>query len=530
MSIELQEQTLSGKQDPDSEFQSATANSSRQSFAFVKAYWLQMLGVSALELIPCFWHRRIEGCDLPSHVYNAWLAQLIAQGHAPGLWIATQWTNVLFDWLLSGLGSIFGLYAAEKIAVSICVLIFFWGAFALASVAGKRPAWFTIPCIAIVSYGWTFEMGFLNYYLSLGLSFCALAVFWRATGRTRWIAAAFLPFIYMAHPLGVLWLVFAAVFIGIVEVAPQSFRLALPFVSAGLLYAFSEFIKYRYAGSRPTGVSFFNGADQLVLFGARYYIPELGLLCFCIFCIMSDVSHRWRERGLWENYAVPLQLYALATLGAMLLPDTIYSPRYAVSVTYLLPRLTSISAVMICCLLTVMRPRKWHIAGLAAIAALFFTFLYQDTGALNRMEAEVEQMVHQLPQGQRVLATLSPSLTSRILIHHVADRACIGWCYSYGNYEPSSRQFRIRAMPGNPIVMADAKATDQATIGDYSVQRADLPVYQISECGPDITDLCLWKLEAGEKNGIGPHRLPVLYRAGETQNKSEKTSRARYTN
>ena len=61
--------------------------------------------------------------DLGSHVYNAWLAQLIRRGQAPGLWIAHQWTNVLFDLLLSFFGSVFGLagksHLAEKFAVSL---------------------------------------------------------------------------------------------------------------------------------------------------------------------------------------------------------------------------------------------------------------------------------------------------------------------------------------------------------------------------------------------------------------------------
>ena len=33
--------------------------------------------ISALLVVPCWWHRRIEAGDLASHVYNAWLAQLI---------------------------------------------------------------------------------------------------------------------------------------------------------------------------------------------------------------------------------------------------------------------------------------------------------------------------------------------------------------------------------------------------------------------------------------------------------------------
>jgi hypothetical protein len=35
--------------------------------------------------------------DLSSHLYNAWLAELIGQGRAPGLVIVEQHTNVLFE-------------------------------------------------------------------------------------------------------------------------------------------------------------------------------------------------------------------------------------------------------------------------------------------------------------------------------------------------------------------------------------------------------------------------------------------------
>jgi len=54
------------------------------------ASWLrfrpQIIGgfaISALMVVPCWWHRRIEAGDLASHVYNAWLAQLIEKGQAP---------------------------------------------------------------------------------------------------------------------------------------------------------------------------------------------------------------------------------------------------------------------------------------------------------------------------------------------------------------------------------------------------------------------------------------------------------------
>jgi hypothetical protein len=130
----------------------------------------RIIPISVLLLFPCFWQARIEAGDLRSHLYNAWLTQLVMQGQAPGLWVTHQWTNVLFHFLLSGFGHVFGLYAAERIAVSLAVLIFFWGAFAFVFAATRRPPWLLVPLIAAMSYGWTFQEGVFNYYISVGLA------------------------------------------------------------------------------------------------------------------------------------------------------------------------------------------------------------------------------------------------------------------------------------------------------------------------------------------------------------------------
>src|ERR1700747_2037667 len=151
-----------------------------QSLHFVRAkFWIILL-ISVVLLIPCFWHRHIEAGDLGSHVYNAWLAQLIQRGQAPGLYLARQWNNVLFDFLLLKLGNVFGLCAAQKILVPLCVLIFFWGAFSLIAAVSRCPPWFLLPCLAMLAYGWTFNVGFFNYYLSLGLGFFGISIVWGA--------------------------------------------------------------------------------------------------------------------------------------------------------------------------------------------------------------------------------------------------------------------------------------------------------------------------------------------------------------
>src|SRR6202162_173985 len=117
---------------------------------FLRQFWLRVLLLFTVLAVPCFWHRRIEAGDLASHVYNAWLAQLIERGQAPGLYLARQWNNVLFDLLLLKLGDLFGLAAAQKIVASLCVLIFFWGAFALLAAVSRRPPWFLLPCLAML--------------------------------------------------------------------------------------------------------------------------------------------------------------------------------------------------------------------------------------------------------------------------------------------------------------------------------------------------------------------------------------------
>src|SRR5271163_11826 len=94
-------------------------------FARAKKWTILLLSMAIT--VPCFWHRRIEAGDLGSHVYNAWLAQLIGKGQAPGLYLAHQWHNVLFDFSLLHVANVAGFLAAEKIVIAVAVLIFFWG-------------------------------------------------------------------------------------------------------------------------------------------------------------------------------------------------------------------------------------------------------------------------------------------------------------------------------------------------------------------------------------------------------------------
>jgi hypothetical protein len=131
---------------------------------------------------------------------------------------------------------------------------------------------------------------------------------------------------------------------------------------------------------------------------------------------------------------------------------------------------------------------------------LFFAYLYQDTGVLNNLELQAEKLTGALPPDQRVLATIERLSGYRVSIEHIIDQACVGHCFNYGNYEPGSEVFRVRATPGNDYVIADYGDAIDTEEGNYVVQPEDLPVYQVYQCTDDGRTLCIRPLQAGEEN------------------------------
>jgi hypothetical protein len=465
---------------------------------------IRFVAVSSALLIPVFWHKRIEAGDLASHLYNAWLAQLIRQGQAPGLWTARQWNNVLFDWLLSGLGSFFGLRVAERIAVSLAVLIFFWGAFVLIGVATGRAPWKLSPLLAVFAYGWTFEMGFMNYYISLGLSFFVLAAFWREGRGLRLISLALLPLIWMAHPLGMICLAGLVAYIALAKAVRPRYQGYLLLAMGIFLFGVQALLARRYEvhWNAWARYFFFNGADQLALFSGRYYLLYALFAAFFLFALAVDASLRWHKRGFWCDCGIPLQLYLTVGMASMLLPSIVVLPRYEEPLSYLISRLSTVSGVLACWTLAAMKPRKWHAVGYALIAVLFFSFLYVDTGALNSMEEQVERTVAALPAGHRVVEDLDWGNRNRVVIEHIVDRACIEHCFSYDNYEPSTGQFRIHAAPGNSIVAADPPDEVSGVTTEELVKALDPPVYEISQCEKGGVRICVRELSAEEMKDL----------------------------
>jgi hypothetical protein len=480
---------------------------------FLRRFRLQALAISAGLLIPCFWHRRIEAGDLASHVYNAWLAQLIQRGQAPGLCVARQWNNVLFDLLLLKFGNLFGLSVAQKIVVPLCVLIFFWGAFALIAAVSRRPPWSLLTCLMMLAYGWTFNVGFFNYYLSLGLGFFATALVWRGQGRELILAAMLAGLVLIAHPQGFAWLAGCVGYVALWRLLPGRWKLAVPGAAVLVLVLARLYLMRHYESFgvwETFGPGIYNGSDQLALYGMRYCILSGIALSFGVGCFVADRLRRDRAPESWAAMRLPLELHWFVVLAVYVLPDVLRVPLYSGWVGALALRLTTVAAVMGLCVLALMQSRKWHTAGFTIIAVVFFTFLYQDTAILNRMEAQIERLIAtSVPAGGRVTATIWAPPESRLpYIVHMVDRACVGKCFSFQNYEPPSRQFRLRVSEGgSPLNTDDSNASQQMEAGEYVVRPGDLPMAQLYQCDEnDLTRLCVRQLAAGETNGrIGYH-------------------------
>ena len=470
-----------------------------------------VFAISGLILVPCWWHRRIEAGDLASHVYNAWLAQLIEKGQAPGLYIAKQWNNVLFDVALLRVADLVGLAAAQKIVVSACVLIFFWGVFAFVAAVAERLPWFLTPCIAMLAYGYSFSMGFMNYYLSLGLACFGLAILWRAR-RFEWIAAVpFALLTMLAHPVGFLWLVGTLAYTKIRAKLPGWWKLALPLAAASGFAAI-----YWYTSHRPSLFAdwdrgpfyLYNGADQLGLYGERYFLLAGAAFLCGVICLAVDLYARWRGGSSWKPFELPFELYVLAFCATALLPENLRTSLYGGWIGLLGSRLTTVLAIFGLGVMASVKPRKWHFAGFSVCAVVFFALLYQDTGWVNRLEANAEKLVADLSPGTRVIVTIWAPADSRIsFIGHAVERACIGRCFSYANYEPASGEFRVRVRKGSPVVTSSTDDAEGMAAGEYELDDSDLPMKQIYQCDEkDLARLCIRDLEAGEVNGRIGHK------------------------
>jgi hypothetical protein len=453
---------------------------------------------SILLLVPCYWQSRLQLGDLSSHIYNAWLAQLIESGRAPGLEIVPQTTNILFDLMLSGLFQTLGADAAQRISVSLAVLTFVWGAFAFVSVVAGRRAWSLMPAIAMLAYGWVLHMGLFDFYLSLGLCFWALALAWEWKPRRVAAAVAVLIVAYVAHGLPVAWTVALLAYLSMARPMTPRNRAILMAASLAAMVAaravVTGMMSYIWL---PQQMAMITGTDQLWVFDGKYLVPFLGLLLVSVLLFVRLLGESGARKVV---SSLPFQIGVLSAAGVFIVPTRLQIPGYNHALVYIAERMSLAAGICWCALLSAAPMRAYHRYAMAVVALLFFGFLYRDEGALNAFEDRMTRLVSQLPPGQRVVSAINdPTLRVNALTHMI-DRACLGRCYSYANYEPSTAQFRIRAVAENPLVVSTYGDSSRLQEGSYVVKQRDLPLYQV--VSDQAGHLGIRILTAGAQSGI----------------------------
>lgn len=389
----------------------------------------------------------------------------------------SQHTNVLFDVVLAALMRTVGPWGAEHIAVPVAVLIFFWGAFAMICAVSRTRPWYVLTFVAMLAHGWVFHMGFMNFYLATGLSFWAFALLWKPTLRSAIASVPLIALAAFAHAIPLAWMLGCIAYAWTArKIRPRARLILLVAAVAGLIiirHFFMSHFPTRWSAEQVVSMT---GADQMSVFESKYHPLEVILLVIWFSLFTRAVQRKGEERML---LGIPFQLCLISAAAVLFLPGAVALPGYVHPLWYIAERMSLIVGVTCCVLLAGAMPGQRESFATVILLGLFFSFLYVDTRALNRVEDLMEQSVARMPAGSRVISALCDQRKSVNLLAHTLDRACIGRCFSYGNYEAATTQFRIRAAGINPVVVANDDDAVALAQGTYAVKSYDVPLYQI---------------------------------------------------
>jgi hypothetical protein len=359
------------------------------------------IALSILLLAPVYWQPRVQAGDLSAHIYNAWMSQVTENGRLQGLVVVRQTTGILFDLMMGGLFRLFGAETAQRIAVSVAVLVFIWGAFRFVSVVGGRPAWHLLPCLAMLAYGWVFHMGFFNFYLSMGVCLWALALVWDWQPRCVAKAVPLLVVAYLAHALPVVWAVGLLLYQGLARRTSARSRM---YITVGWLLGL-VLLQTVAMRTTPSGwslhqIQMATGADQVWVFDAKYYALLIGLL-FLWGLLFLNLLKESSPRTVVSSVAFQFCLISAAAVS--ILPTTILLPGFHHTLVYVAERMSLGVGVCVCALLAAARPRPFQRYAMAVVAVVFFGFLYRDEKVLNTLEDRLNGVISRVSAAERTV-------------------------------------------------------------------------------------------------------------------------------
>jgi hypothetical protein len=321
----------------------------RTALSFLRDNFFPVVVISALLVVPCFWHPAFSRRPRqPCLERLARSADRASPNFRPT--VACQWSNILFDLLILHVGNLVGFVVAEKIVASFAVLAFFWGCFSFLAAASGIPPWMLTPFLFVLSYGYALHMGFMNYYLSIGFAFFAMATAWGG-GAGNWLCAVALSATsLLAHPMGFVLFVAIAFYVSLWRLLPRWRRLVLP----AMVTISAVSMRLYFAGHDALAATWRSevflqllGQDQLNLFGHRYVLLSGIAVAWGTVCVLAaiyDWIFRVKEPSAVLGLAIELYLLAFVTfcLPAFVLGYTQDGSALLVS------RLTVVNAVFVC--------------------------------------------------------------------------------------------------------------------------------------------------------------------------------------
>lgn len=421
--------------------------------------------------------------DTPSHAYNAWLAARISAGGLTDLYTVNVWTNSLCDHALVALMRLTSPLCGAIIAKSLLSVIFAGSAYAFVKSIGGRVWLGNVALLAMLTHGWVMHAGFSNFVLSSSLVLGALSLGARGQWSTLMVVSVscLALLAVAAHPLPPLWCGACGIYLGMRRLRPTPEYAALAFTGAAVVFA-GVMLALRYDTIwSPLQVRNVLGVDQLYVFDRKYAV--LAGIAACI--VGAKALCDWRD-GWWPMRPA-LSIALLASIMTVSLPGAINLPG-GPQLGAIASRLSLITGVAWCAVLAI-RPWPRRLTGaMIALACVFFSMLFADWSALNRIQRDLTDSVRLLERDARVVAPIlleapdaQPSRAS-LLMAHAVDQACLGHCLSYGNFEPSSRQFGVRCNPDSMTVLCDSRRVAELERGRFVVTDADSSLYVAEAC------------------------------------------------
>jgi hypothetical protein len=427
-------------------------------------------GLVALQLVPVWSVERMPTLDGPCHVYNAWIWR--QQGNAAEFpQLARHFEvkrapqpNLLGHGLMAAAMRAVSPQTAEKLLVSLCLVVFLGGAWYLAGSAGSPPGpW------AFVAFPFAFHhllhLGFYNHSLGLGLSLLAVGYIWRRrsapTPRRALAANLLLLLCWLAHLVPHAAALLGIAGLGAARLRGAERRSTLRWAAAlapQLLLPILFLLEQGGASSGGDPLPVAARLRQLLRleglvvfdFSEAWATTLLALLLLALALGTFRRDRRGRgstaERREADAFLAAALVLAAALLvapaslgGGLLLPERLALYPYLLLLPWLWPR-----------------PSR-RLAG-AAVVLLSATAVVQAAYHLRwyrLLDREVERFLAPLdavPPHQRLLTVLfdtaSPAARVAVFNHAVGYVAATADLVDWGNYEATLDYFQVRFRPG----------------------------------------------------------------------------------